>query len=144
MHNISRHTCRAIRDSSVGDEGNSYSSAIAATSAANPAAELARPAAVGKLFSEKMCRFSEEIFGSEESEVSKAARRALSSRKQACVRAPDTSWDEPFRRSESSAKDAEQEAVVRVRRSSWERVTDMEELVGRLSLVSLFPLYAES
>jgi hypothetical protein len=40
-----------------------------------------------------------------------------------------------------SVKEAEQEAVVRVRRSDWERVTEREELVGRLSLGSRFPQY---
>ena len=35
----------------------------------------------------------------------------------------------------------EQEAVVWVRRSSWERVTLREELVGRLSLGSRLPQY---
>ena len=40
-----------------------------------------------------------------------------------------------------SVKEAEQEAVVRVRRSDWERVTDRDELVGRLSLGSRFPQY---
>lgn len=32
-------------------------------------------------------------------------------------------------------------AVVCVRKSSWERVTDNDELVGKLSLVSRFPQY---
>lgn len=35
----------------------------------------------------------------------------------------------------------EQEAVVRVRRSDWERVTERELLVGRLSLGSRLPQY---
>jgi hypothetical protein len=35
----------------------------------------------------------------------------------------------------------EQEAVVRVRRSACERVTERELLVGRLSLGSRFPQY---
>lgn len=34
-----------------------------------------------------------------------------------------------------------QEAVVWVRRSSWERVTERDELVGRFSLVSRLPQY---
>lgn len=38
-------------------------------------------------------------------------------------------------------KEEEAEAVVRVRRSAWERVTEMEELVGRLSLGSRLPQY---
>lgn len=36
---------------------------------------------------------------------------------------------------------AEQEAVVRVRRERWDRVTESEELVGRFSVASLFPQY---
>jgi hypothetical protein len=35
----------------------------------------------------------------------------------------------------------EQEAVVRVRRDFWERVTEREELVGRLRVVSRLPQY---
>ena len=38
-------------------------------------------------------------------------------------------------------KEEEQAAVVCVRRSAWERVTEMEELVGRLSFGSRFPQY---
>ena len=38
-------------------------------------------------------------------------------------------------------KRAEQAAVVCVRKSSWERVTEMEEFVGRLSFGSRFPQY---
>lgn len=34
-----------------------------------------------------------------------------------------------------------QAAVVRVRRSAWERVTEREELVGRLRAVSRLPQY---
>jgi hypothetical protein len=35
----------------------------------------------------------------------------------------------------------EQDAVVCVRRDFWERVTEMEELVGRLRVVSRLPQY---
>jgi len=35
----------------------------------------------------------------------------------------------------------EQEAVVWVRRSDWERVTEREELVGRFRVGSRFPQY---
>lgn len=38
----------------------------------------------------------------------------------------------------------EQEAVVWVRRSDWERVTEREELVGRLSEGSRLPQYLDS
>lgn len=41
----------------------------------------------------------------------------------------------------SLGKRAEQAAVVCVRKSSWERVTEMEEFVGRLSFGSRFPQY---
>lgn len=47
------------------------------------------------------------------------------------------------RRESPSGYEAEQEAVVRVRRSAWERVTERELLVGRLSLVSRLPQYLE-
>lgn len=40
-------------------------------------------------------------------------------------------------------KEAEQEAVVWVRRSAWESVTESEELVGRLRARSRFPQYLE-
>lgn len=80
--------------------------------------------------------------GNDESATSSAERRARSSRKQACVRAPETSWGEELRRRVSSfGKEAEQAAVVWVRRSFWERVTEIEELVGRFSLGSRFPQY---
>jgi hypothetical protein len=45
------------------------------------------------------------------------------------------------RRVSSFGKEAEQAAVVWVRRSFWERVTEIEELVGRFSLGSRFPQY---
>lgn len=126
----------------MGEEERSYRFAIARTRAAKPAAEEARPAAVGKLFSETILRGRVESFGREESEASRAARRERSSRKQAWVRAPVTSWGDELRSRESEVgKDAEQAAVVCVRRSDWERVTEIEELVGRLSLGSRFPQY---
>jgi hypothetical protein len=40
-------------------------------------------------------------------------------------------------------KEEEQAAVVCVRKSAWERVTETEELVGRLSLGSRFPQYLD-
>lgn len=117
---------------------------MARTKAAKPAAEDARPAAVGKLFSETMRRGKVESFGSEGLAASRAARRARSSRKQAWVRAPETSEGSPLRISESPSEAgyrAEQEAVVRVRRSDCESVTERELLVGRLSFGSRFPQY---
>ena len=41
----------------------------------------------------------------------------------------------------SVCQTAEQEAVVWVRRSSWESVTEREELEGRFSLGSRLPQY---
>lgn len=114
---------------------------MAWTRAAKPAAEEARPAAVGKLFSETILSFRAESLGMEASFSSRAARRARSSRKQAWVRAPEMSEISPLRVRLSSVKEEEAEAVVRVRRSAWERVTEMEELVGRLSLGSRLPQY---
>jgi hypothetical protein len=124
--------CRAIRDSSVGLAGSWYRLAMARTRAAKPAADEARPAAVGKLFSETILRGSEESLGASGFSCSTVWRRARSSRKQACVRAPDTSWEAPLRSSESAVYEGEQEAVVWVRRSAWERVTLRDEFVGRL------------
>jgi len=40
-------------------------------------------------------------------------------------------------------KEEEQAAVVWVRKSAWERVTETEELVGRLSFGSRFPQYLD-
>ena len=42
------------------------------------------------------------------------------------------------------SKVGEQEAVVWVRRSDWERVTEREEFVGRLRAGSRLPQYLES
>jgi len=57
------------------------------------------------------------------------------------VRALEMSWSASLRRRVSFVKRVEQDAVVWVRRSDWERVTEREELVGRLSLGSRFPQY---
>lgn len=115
---------------------------MAWTKAANPAAEEARPAAVGKLFSETSFSGMADSLGRDPLEASRAARRVRSSRKQACVRAPEISESSPLSiRLSPLAKEAEQEAVVRVRRSAWDRVTERELLVGRLSFASRFPQY---
>lgn len=53
--------CRAIRESSDGEAGSLYNAAREDTSAAKPAAEDARPAAVGKLLCELMCTAKAEI-----------------------------------------------------------------------------------
>ena len=74
---------------------------MALTRAANPAAELASPAAVGKLFSDTMWSGKVESLGSEASLSSSCLRRARSSRKQAWVRAPETSCGERLRIRES-------------------------------------------
>lgn len=117
---------------------------MARTRAAKPAAEEARPAAVGKLFSETIFNGRVDSFGRLGSLDSRAARRARSSRKQACVRAPETSWGVELRmRVSEEGNLAEAAAVVYVRRSFWERVTEIEELVGRLSFGSRFPQYLE-
>lgn len=97
---------------------------------------------MGKLFSETIRRGRVESLGREGSADSSAERRARSSRKHACGRAPVTSWGAELMRRESAVgKTEEQAAVVCVRRSDWERVTEMEELVGRLSFASRFPQY---
>lgn len=97
---------------------------------------------MGKLFSDTMRNGRAESFGRVESLASSAIRRERSSRKQACGRAPLTSWDAPLMsRVSSGPKEAEHAAVVCVRRSAWERVTDTEEFVGRFSFGSRFPQY---
>ena len=114
---------------------------MARTRAAKPAALEARPAAVGKLFSETTLSFRSASLGRVSSLASTSFRSWRSSRKQAWVRAPEMSWSLPLRVRESWEKVELQEAVVWVRRSSWERVTERGELVGRLSLVSRLPQY---
>ena len=70
---------------------------MARTSAAKPAADDARPAAVGKLFSDTSFRFMVLNFGRVGSAASRVERRVRSSRRQACVRAPEMSWASPLR-----------------------------------------------
>lgn len=83
-----------------------------------------------------------ESGGKDGSCFSSSCRSDRSSRKQACVRAPETSCGCEFRRRVSGeVKVEEQAAVVWVRRSRWERVTDREEFVGRLSVGSRLPQY---
>jgi hypothetical protein len=97
---------------------------------------------VGKLFSDTSFRGRLEILGSDESDASRAARRARSSRKHACVLAPEISEASPLSvRLSPSEKEAEHEAVVRVRRSACDSVTDRLELVGVLSLGFALPQY---
>jgi len=75
---------------------------MARTRAANPAALLARPAAVGKLFRLTILRGKVLSRGREVSFSSRDLRRARSSRRQACERAPEMSWSEPLRVRESN------------------------------------------
>jgi hypothetical protein len=114
---------------------------MARTKAAKPAADEARPAAVGKLLRETILRGSDESLGSDESASSTWRRRVRSSARQACVRAPEMSWSEPLRVRESLGYWLLHEAVVWVRRSSCDSVTERELLVGRLSLASRLPQY---
>jgi hypothetical protein len=72
------------------------------TRAAKPAAEEARPAAVGKLFSETMRRGSWESLGREGLADSRRARWARSALRHACVRAVWMDWGAELRRRESS------------------------------------------
>ena len=83
--------CRAMRDSSVGDCGKEYRSAIARTRAAKPAADEASPAAVGKLLTDTRRRGNTERQGSEGSASSSTARRARRACKQAWGRAEEIS-----------------------------------------------------
>ena len=115
---------------------------MARTRAANPAAEDARPAAVGKLFALAMRRGRVERVGREGSASSSSERRARRDVRQARERGVERDWGALFRSKVSGpSKVEEQEAVVWVRRSVWERVTEREELVGRLSEGSRLPQY---
>ena len=97
---------------------------------------------MGKLFSETIRKGRAESFGREELLASRDDRRARSSRKHACVRAPETSCGLELRRRVASfGNEEEQAAVVCGRRSFCESVTEMEEFVGRLSLGSRLPQY---
>jgi hypothetical protein len=115
---------------------------MARTRAAKPAAEEARPAAVGKLFSETMCRAHFDNGGRDGLADSSCVRRARRLVRQATRRAFESiGWGAPFSQRRVSSKEGEQEAVVRAQRSRWERVTESDEFVGRLSLVDRLPQY---
>ena len=128
--------------SSSGVCGRAYKSATARTKAAKPAADEARPAAVGKLFSETMRNGQWESLGREGSWFSRVARRERSADKQAVGRAEVRSPGREFRvRVSGGEKVGDVDAVVCVRRSDWERVTLRLELVGRLRVVLRLPQY---
>ena len=74
-----------------------YRSAMARIRAAKPAAEDARPAAVGKLFEETMRSGNVDNLGRAESACSISARRARREKRQACARAPSSDSGFPFR-----------------------------------------------
>ena len=115
---------------------------MARTSAPKPAAEEARPAAVGKLFAVTIRNGQDESLGNESSFASSFARRVRSEDMHACVRGLVTSSGEPLRVSSSAPEYlGEVEAVVCVLRDFWESVTLREEFVGRLSLTTRFPQY---
>ena len=107
-----------MSESSVGDCGRAYRSAIARTRAAKPAAEEASPAAVGKLLTETRRKGKVDRGGRLGSTSSSAARRARREWIQALGRAEEISCGAEFRSKVSEGgKLAEQEAVVCVRRS---------------------------
>ncbi|KAG9954563.1 hypothetical protein KCU85_g480, partial [Aureobasidium melanogenum] len=89
---------------------------MARTNAAKPAADEARPAAVGKLLRETILRGSEESLGSDESDSSSWRRRVRNSARQACVRAPEMSWSEPLR---SCGCEDHLATVSQTRSSAW-------------------------
>ena len=98
---------------------------------------------MGKLFDEAMRSGKVESLGKEGSEVSRSERRDRREERQAWDRALVSGSALPLRRRESGeeAKVEEQEAVVWVRKSDWERVTEREEFVGRFSFGSRLPQY---
>lgn len=71
---------------------------MARTNAANPAAELASPAAVGKLFEETICRGKVDSFAKDGSFSSTSALRARRERRQAWERGVWSDCGALFRR----------------------------------------------
>ena len=115
---------------------------MARTSAAKPAAEDASPAAVGKLLALTNLRGRVDSLGREGSASSSSERRARRDFRQASERGVERDWGALFKSKVSGpVKVEEQEAVVWVRRSDCERVTEREELVGRLREGSRLPQY---
>lgn len=88
---------RAIRESSTGECGREYRSAIARTRAAKPAAEEARPAAVGKLLTERMRRGYVDRGGREGFAVSSSFRKERRAVRQAEGRGVVRGWGVEFR-----------------------------------------------
>jgi hypothetical protein len=86
----------------VGELGSSYRFAMARTRAAKPAAEDARPAAVGKLFSETIRKGSVESLGSDWLDDSSSDRNDRRALRHACVRGVWRVCGAPLRRRESS------------------------------------------
>ena len=115
---------------------------MARTRAPKPAAEEARPAAVGKLLALTILRGKAESLGSEESLDSRSDRSWRSADRHAWVRGLVTSSAEPLRIRVSDPEYlSDAEAVVSVRSDFWDSVTLSEELVGKLSFVSRLPQY---
>ena len=121
--------------------GNLNNLAMATTNAANPAAEDANPAAVGKLFSDTMCNFHLESWGKLGSVPSISARNFLKSAKHAFVLSDVKLSGFPLSQRISSLYSSDVATEVRVRKSSWDNVTEMDELVGKLRDLSRFPQY---
>lgn len=116
---------------------------MARTRAAKPAAEDARPAAVGKLFAETSRSVILDSFGAEEFFDSMSSRSWRRFVRHACVRFEAwMSSSSPLRRRLSRPEyDSEHDAVVRVRRDFCDNVTDKEEFVGRFRATSRLPQY---
>ncbi len=87
-----------MSERSRGDCGSWYRSAIARTRAAKPAAEEARPAAVGKLFVLARRRGWVDSFGRVGSESSREERRERRARRQAMERGVVRGWGWAFMR----------------------------------------------
>ena len=99
---------------------------------------------MGKLFVETSRRVKVESFGSLGSASSRAARSERRAVRQAVGRAEEISCGAELRMRVSGAEKLEEhEAVVCVRRSDWARVTEREELVGRLRVVLRLPQYLD-
>ncbi len=116
---------------------------MARTRAAKPAAEDAKPAAVGKLFADTRRRVIVESFGAEVSLDSISPRSRRRFLRHACVLVEDCmSSSSPLSMRVSGPEyDPEHDAVVRVRKDFWDKVTEREEFVGRFRETSRLPQY---
>lgn len=88
-----------------------------------------------------MCSFQAESFGNDGSDDSISDRSFLKSAKQALVLSEVKLSGFPLSQRMSSSYSSEVATEVSVRKSSWDKVTEMDEFVGKLRDLSRFPQY---